>query len=174
MSSRRNKLPPPSRPAAKKESATAKKESTNFNTSNMKVCFFDIPKNDNEAVPFDSESMMNLLKAADFALRRAIKKDCNVDGFVVVNPCSIFGQEQFGALYSHFKTKNVTKISAIGDVLTLKTKENYVVSIQLVGGARFVETNNQSDGDDESTDSSSFEDATNMNMTQECAGVFKK
>ena len=123
MSRRNNKVP---------RGAAGKKESTNYNTANLKICFFELPE-DGKAVPIlDKESMENLLKAADFGLKRAVKKESNIGGFAVVNPGCKFGQKEFAVLTSHLKSKNATILSAIGDVITLESEEGYIISIQIV------------------------------------------
>jgi hypothetical protein len=138
--------------------------STNFNTGDMKVCFFDVDNKD--VAPLDEISMSKLLKAADYALHRAIKKNKSIKGFIVVNPGVVFGEEHFGALAAHFKKKKAKILSTVGDTLVLESEEEYIITIQMVGGARFVA--NLAD-QDISTDESDFEDVNGMGLTQECA-----
>ena len=138
--------------------------STNFNTCDMKVCFFDVHE-DGTVDALDNRSLKNLIEAADYALRRAAKKKKSNKGFVVVNPSVVFGEAHFGALASHFSTKGARIISTMGDTLVVESKEGYNVSIQMVGGARFVATNSNDSDSDESVA------MYNQGLTQECGGL---
>jgi len=158
-------------------------KSTNFNTDHMKVAFFDVEE-ERSVHPFDGVSFNKLRESIDFGLARADKKECVVQQFVVINPSMVFGPDDERLLANHAKFREAVLLSFTSSVLVLESKQGFLLTIVIVGGAHYVpdrqlaakpSTKKSKEAKmSESSDSeqSQYKDATGMNLTQECKDLF--
>lgn len=138
----------------------------NFNSSNMKIAFFDMDIDERSMVSLDETSMKKLLKAIDYGIERASNREIDVRMFALINPDLDLSTEQKATVMTHIANAGRANIlSTIEDIIVLQlTDKKHTVIIKIFGGSSF---NKVATGGD-SSEGSKCEDYSDFGLTQVC------